>query len=145
MIKYFNLQYLKNLFEFQTIRFLVIGAINTAFGFTVFSAMMIAGLALWQALIGSTLAGIIFNFFTYGGVVFRQLSYTRVPRFVLAYLFIISLNAWLIEYISSNYGTGKILAGAYVVIPMAIVSYLILNNFVFRKTKGLNAQETSKK
>lgn len=145
MIKYFNLQYLKNLFEFQTIRFLVIGAINTAFGFTVFSAMMIAGLALWQALIGSTLAGIIFNFFTYGGVVFRQLSYTRAPRFVLAYLFILSVNAWLIEYISNNYETGKILAAAYVVIPMAIVSYLILNNFVFRKTKGLNAQETSKK
>jgi putative flippase GtrA len=143
MIKYFNIQYLRNLFEIQTIRFLVIGAINTAFGFAVFSVMMLAGVALWQALVGSTLAGIIFNFFTYGSVVFRQLSYTRLPRFVLAYLFILSVNAWLIEYISRTYETGKILAGAYVVIPMAIVSYLILNNFVFRKTRGLNAEKTS--
>jgi putative flippase GtrA len=145
MTKYFNLQYLRNLFEIQTIRFLVIGAINTAFGFAVFSVMMLAGVALWQALVGSTLAGIIFNFFTYGSVVFRQLSYTRLPRFVLAYLFILSVNAWLIEYISSTYETGKILAQAYLVVPAAIVSYLILSNFVFRKTKALNAEETSNK
>lgn len=145
MPKYFIHKYSKYLFELQSIRFLIVGAVNTAFGLGVFSAMIMVGFGTYQGLIGSTIAGIIFNFFTYGSVVFRQLACTRVPRFVLAHVFILFINARLIEYISGTYETGKIQAQAYLVVPVAVVSYVILSNFVFRKTNATSPGTTLKK
>lgn len=121
------------IFKLQAIRFLIVGAINSIFGFVIFSGIMLAGLAPWQALLGGNLAGIAFNFFTLGGVVFRELSSSRLPRFISAYLFILIINTWLIEIISARYGIGKILTQAYLTPPLAIISYLIMKHLVFKK------------
>ena len=67
-------------------RFLVAGGVNTLFGFAVYSFCIIAGCVVWLALLAGMLSGTVFNFFTTGGYVFRELSPRLLPRFIFSYL-----------------------------------------------------------
>jgi putative flippase GtrA len=114
------------------IRFLLVGGLNTLFGFLAYSLFVLLGLPTWAALLAGNVSGIAFNFFTIGGMVFWDLSLARVPPFVLCYLLIYLINLGLIDWISAIAG-GRILAQAILAFPMAAVSYLILRSFVFGK------------
>ena len=76
----------------QFLRFLVAGAINTLFGFIVYSPAILAGAAVWLALLLGLVCGTIFNFFSTGGYVFRDLKLARVPRFVIFYFLVYMAN-----------------------------------------------------
>ncbi|MBI3481189.1 MAG: GtrA family protein [Nitrosomonadales bacterium] len=111
-------------------RFLVAGGVNTLFGFAVYSMCILAGMAVWLALLAGTLAGIVFNFFTTGGYVFRELSISRFPRFVMAYLFVYGVNYLLLELISS-WLSSKIVSQAIITLPLALLSYFVMARFVY--------------
>lgn len=111
-------------------RFLLAGGINTLFGFVVYSAFIIAGVAVWLALLAGMTFGTIFNFFTTGGYVFRELSLARLPRFVICYLLIYGINFMLIELISL-WLSNKILSQAIITPPLALLSYFLMARFVF--------------
>lgn len=65
-------------------RFLFAGALNTAFGLIVYSALAATALPTLAVVILSNCTGIAFNFFTTGRMVFRDLGPERLPRFVLS-------------------------------------------------------------
>lgn len=111
-------------------RFMVAGGVNTLFGFVVYSLSIAAGMAVWLALLIGMLLGIVFNFFTTGGYVFRELSPARFPRFVLCYLLVYFINLELIE-LTLTLLNNKILSQAILVLPMAILSYFLMARFVF--------------
>lgn len=111
-------------------RFLIAGGLNTLFGFAVYSICIMAGLVVWLALLAGMLSGTVFNFFTTGGYVFRQLSLTLFPRFVTCYLLIYGINLMLIEFISLWFNS-KILSQAIITFPLALLSYFLMARFVF--------------
>jgi putative flippase GtrA len=111
-------------------RFLVAGGINTLFGFAVYSFCIIAGIAVWLALLVGMLSGTVFNFITTGGYVFRELSLVRFPRFVICYLLVYGINFLLIELISI-WLNSKILSQAIITFPLALLSYFLMVRFVF--------------
>lgn len=111
-------------------RFLLAGGVNTLFGFAVYSAFIVAGVAVWLSLLAGMLSGTVFNFFTTGGYVFRELSPARFPRFVICYLFVYGINLILIELISI-WLSSKILSQAIVTFPLALLSYFLMSRFVF--------------
>ena len=111
-------------------RFLVAGGVNTLFGFAVYSFCIIAGGAVWLALLTGMLSGTVFNFFTTGGYVFRELSLTRFPRFVICYLLVYGINLGLIELLSM-WMSNKILSQAIITLPIALFSYFLMRQFVF--------------
>lgn len=112
------------------LRFIVAGAINSFFGFAVYSASVLVGLPVWGALVVGNIAGVVFNFFTIGGYVFRSLVLTRLPRFATAYLFVYVINLKLIDWLSI-WVTGSILAQGILTLPMALFSYFLMKKFVF--------------
>lgn len=112
------------------LRFLVAGGVNTLFGFVAYSLLIINGMEVWLALLIGMLLGTVFNFFTTGGYVFRELSPTRFPRFVICYLIVYFINLELIELILPLLGS-KILPQAILVLPMAILSYFLMERLVF--------------
>ena len=122
-------------------RFLVAGGVNTLFGFVVYSLLVATGIAVWLALLAGMVLGTVFNFFTTGGYVFRELSPTRFPRFVICYLLVYSINLELIELIL-NLWNNKILSQAVLVFPMALLSYFLMARFVFSsKTPSVNLDD----
>jgi len=85
---------LAKLMSHRFVKFLGVGGLNTLFGFAVYTLFALTVLSTFMVLIASTLAAIIFNFFTTGGLVFRELGLVRIPRFLISYgvIFVINLE-----------------------------------------------------
>jgi putative flippase GtrA len=118
----------------QFLRFLVAGGVNTLFSFGVNIAAMVAGVPVWLSMLIGTVAGIAFNFFTHGGYAFRDLSARRLPRYLLGYavVYVIALAGFhALQLVVPN----PIACQALLVIPMALLSYLIMSRFVFQKRR----------
>jgi len=112
------------------LRFLLIGAVNTVFGYSVFYLISYFGIYYSIALLIATLAGIVFNFFTTGRIVFLNTRISLLPKFVLVYIFTYVVNVTCIsilkQYIQEVYIIQAILA-----IPMAVLSFTLNRIFVF--------------
>jgi putative flippase GtrA len=119
--------------EVRGVRFLVMGGLNTLFGFLSYSLAIWLWGEIWLALLISNVTGVVCNFLTMGGLVFRDLGLARLPRFVLVYLAIYLINWGCIELLMGFIATSKILAQAGLVVPMALMSYVFLSNYVFRR------------
>jgi putative flippase GtrA len=119
----------------QSLRFLVAGGVNTLFSLGVNIAALLAGLPVWLAMLLGTVAGIAFNFFTLGGYAFRDLSARRLPRYVLGYAFVyvVALAGFHVLQLGVR---NAVMCQTLLVIPVALLSYLIMSRFVFQQRGG---------
>ncbi len=119
----------------QLLRFLVVGGVNTLFGYGAFALLLLIGLHYaWAALLG-TIAGVLFNFFTTGRLVFDRSSSGGLFRFVAVYAVVYFLNVaalWIFEQVGIN----PYVSGLILILPMACVSFLLMRRFVFRSAHG---------
>jgi len=115
------------------IKFLATGGLNTIFGFLLFFFFSWINLPTWLALILSYIFGILFNFITFGSLVFKNMRVNQIPRFVIVYLLLFSINLTLIEFLEAWMNIGKILAQLIICFPLATVSYMLNSKWVFRK------------
>ena len=117
-------------------RFVLAGGVNAAFGFGVFSGLVLLGAPGWLAVLGGNLAGLGFNFLTHGGLVFRQLSWRNLPRFTGCYALLLLINTLMLGLLEGLAG-GKIIAQALLTIPLSVLSYFLLSRWVFTsKSEG---------
>jgi len=121
------------LFSHTLVRFILAGGVNSAFGLAVYSALaLIHALPTLAVLIITNILGVVFNFLTTGGLVFRDMGMSRIPRFVLCYVVVVLIYAVLIDRLAPFAG-GRIGAMAIVVVPMTAFTYLVQSRFVFRR------------
>ena len=118
----------------QSLRFIVAGGVNTLFSLGVNVAALLIGQPVWSAMLAGTVGGIAFNFFTLGGYAFRDLSPRRLPRYLLGYAVVYAFG------LSSFHALhlvvpGVILCQVLLVVPIALLSYLIMSRFVFQKRR----------
>jgi putative flippase GtrA len=116
----------------QPFRFLVAGAANTLFGLAVYAGCVVMGLPTWLALLVGIVAGVAFNFISFGAYAFRDLSVQRLPRFVLAYCAIYLINVVALDALR-RFVPDPIWGQVLLTIPMAVLSYVLMSRFVFRK------------
>lgn len=117
----------------KIILFVATGALNTGFGLAVYSIFYLLGFPIWLTVSLSMIAALIFNFLTYGGIVFKKLSHRTFPKFVAFYVALATLNTVLLNYFS-QYSISPILTQVFLAVPLAIISYLSLNHIVFRNS-----------
>jgi putative flippase GtrA len=115
----------------RVVRFLGVGVLNSAFGFLVFSAVVWLGQGVVMALIAGNAAGLVFNFFSTGGLVFRTLALHRLPKFVACYVSMLLVNYALIEVLTPLHNS-QIVAQAVLTLPMAGLSYVIMTFWVYK-------------
>jgi putative flippase GtrA len=116
--------------ESNFLRFLIVGGVNTLFGLTVYALLALSEMPTWIVLLISNLIGMIFNFFTTGGIVFTDVRISRFPRFFICYGAIYLIYLELINWLEPIFNS-RIIAMTIIVIPVTFLSYLILNFFVF--------------
>jgi putative flippase GtrA len=129
----------------QPIKFLVVGAVNTIFGYSCYAGLLFIGLHYSLAALFGTLLGIAFNYLTTSRYVFNTtpVHISRGIRFVLVYSLQYFINVsclWLLEQLGFN----PYVSGLILIIPMAIVSYLLLNHLVYNEKptgQDINEQE----
>lgn len=119
--------------------FVATGALNTGFGLAVYTIFYLFGFPIWLIVSLSMIAALIFNFVTYGGIVFRKLSHRTFPKFAVFYIALATLNTVLLHYLA-HYSISPVLAQAFLALPLAILSYLALNLIVFRPSESTNPE-----
>lgn len=117
------------------IKFILVGILNTAFGYFVFAVLLYFGLHYTLAVVLSTIAGVLFNFKTTGKLVFKNDNNKLIFKFVAVYAFtsiigIIVLR--LAELVNVNlYFAGMVSTGI-----CAIIAFILNKNWVFKYEKN---------
>jgi len=107
------------------VRFLVIGVVNTAFGYLLFTLLLYVGLRPQPALAIAFAGGIIWNYFTHARLVFGKRGLARLPLYVMAYLMIYGVNAGGLQALLAA-GFAPAIAQGVLVPPMAILAYFLI-------------------
>ncbi|MGN1357676.1 MAG: GtrA family protein [Succinivibrionaceae bacterium] len=125
---------LKLLKKHQTfIKFLAVGGLNTAFGYGVYAFFVYLNVHYSVASFLSTVAGIIFNFFTTGRLVFKNSDNSRIFLFFGAYFLVWLFNViciWFAKVLDFN---NLYIIGFVLIFPSAVLSYILMKKVVFRK------------
>lgn len=114
----------------QLLRFLFVGALNTAVGYALFALFVWLGLTYPVAIALATVLGVAFNFQSTGRLVFGHAPFSRLLRFVGVYVIVYAINvgavALLIRWGATPYG-----ANALVVLPLALIAFILQRRLVF--------------
>lgn len=121
----------QRLLKWRFLRFLLVGVLNTLFGYAVYLSVLMLGVAPEVALAVATLVGAVFNYFSTGRLVFQSSGMGRLPLFLLAYLVIYAANAAALRALL-NAGMAAGWAQAFLLPTVAIASFIIFKFFVFR-------------
>jgi len=116
------------------VRFLLIGGVNTAFGYGVYALALFLGAHYAAATTASTVLGVAFNFVTTGSVVFGGLRGASPLRFAGVYA--VTWAAGVLGLRAAHaLGIDLYLAGFLLLLPCAALSFLLLRAFVFKEPR----------
>jgi putative flippase GtrA len=117
------------------VKFLLVGGLNTLFGYAVFLlALALTGRSILSLAIAWTL-GVLFNFRTTGRLVFRASDSRLLARFIAAQIFVFCVNAAALRALEWV-GLASALAAALLTPLIAAVSYLLMRDVVFSAAKS---------
>ena len=130
------MQSVKNLSNNTLIRFLVISGLNTLFGYGLFSVLIFINLNYQIALLISTICGVLFNFKTIGTLVFGNGNAKLLFKFIGVYTIVYGINVLGLKILTSYNFTTYVSMGI-LIIPMAILAFLLNKKFVFKTKKSI--------
>ena len=114
-------------------KYLLIGGVNTVFGYSVFAFLLFFGIHYSLAVLVATILGILFNFQTYGRFVFKNHSWNLLGRFVFVYTTIYLVNITLLlvfDLLVSN----LYISGAMATPVIAYLGYILNKRYVWVKS-----------
>ncbi|MFA5197259.1 MAG: GtrA family protein [Patescibacteria group bacterium] len=121
------------------IKFLFVGGLNTLFGYGLFALFIFLHFNYVIAITFSTIIAIIFNFKTTGLIVFKSNDNKLIFRFFGVYLIVYLLNVVGLS-IFNKFSVSNYIAGAVLILPIAIVSFLLMRRFVFISAKDKSSR-----
>lgn len=113
-------------------KFLFVGFINTIFSYFLYAIFILIGFSAHLALFFQYVLGVLWNFKTTGVFVFKNKNNYLIFKFVFCYIVIFLINSIFLK-ISMRY-LNEYLAQAILILPIAMMSFILLKKFVF-KTK----------
>jgi len=118
--------------ELQFIRFLLVGLLNTVFGYSVYAILIWAGFSYPLAILFGTILGALFNYKTIGALVFRSKNNKLLYRFLMVYAVIYLVNIISIKFLKILIPNDYI-SQALLLPFIALLSYSLNRKFVFKK------------
>jgi putative flippase GtrA len=122
---------IRELLQKQFVKFLLIGALNTLFGYSLFVFLIYIGLHYMIAAFIGTILCILFNFKTTGKLVFDSHDNRLLWKFFGVYVLMYLLNIiglYFLDILIKNI----YISGAVLILPMALVGFVLNKRFVFR-------------
>ena len=120
------------------IRFVLVGIINTLFGVGLYCLFIYCGISYQNAVLLSTILGVLFNFKTIGVLVFRNTKNRLIFKFIAAYVIVYFVNIGLIHLLLELTVLDEYMAGIVVTPFVAIASFGLQRYFVFNKNKKIS-------
>lgn len=113
------------------VRFLLVGALNTAVGYGLFALGILLGLRSALALLIATVLGVLFNYFSTGRLVFSWHDRCRLWHFALVYGGVYLVNAAALME-AEKLAIPALTAQALLLPVFVVIAYLLNKHFVFR-------------
>lgn len=122
------------LFSSRLIRFLGTGLLNTAFGYSIYACLVFGGVPYLAALLAATVLGVIFNYFSFGRIVFQgHGGWVVFGKFIAAYLLVYGVNALLLTNLTGFFYLNPY-AAQVICIPVSVaLSGLLMTYWVYKK------------
>lgn len=112
------------------IKFLFVGVVNTIFGYGIFALFIFLGIHYAIATFLATVSGILFNFKTIGKFVFNCNDNSLLFGFFGVYAICYVMNVACLK-VFQLFQVNMFLAGALLILPSAVISFLLNKKFVF--------------
>ena len=123
-------------FSEQFVLFLVMGGVNTLFSFSLYSLLLYIGVFYAAAVVISTVCGVLFNFQTFGRVVFKNIQLRLLVPFIGVYVVVCTANIVGLKLLELVGLENKYIAGAVLILPTALLGYVLNKTFVFKKERS---------
>ena len=114
------------------VKFILVGILNTAFGYGAFALLMYTGLHYSAAVVLSTIAGILFNFKTTGVLVFKNKDNSLIFKFIAVYT-LVCITGIIILRLAEIAHIKLYFAGLVSTGICAVTAFLLNKNWVFKK------------
>ena len=123
-----------DLFDPRIIKFLSAGVLNTVFGYAVYAILIFVHVPYLTALFMATVIGVVFNYFSFGRMVFHGYGGWFVfGKFVIAYGLVYLINAVLLKVLIKYFLFSPYM-GQMLCIPLSVLlSWLTMNYWVYKK------------
>lgn len=117
----------------KIIKFLSAGILNTVFGYSAYAFLLFIKTPYLIALFVATVAGVVFNYFSFGRMVFQGIGGWFVfGKFVISYALIYGANAILLWTLTRDLHINPYI-GQVVCIPMSVLlSWFLMNYWVYK-------------
>ncbi len=113
-------------------KYILVGGVNTVFGYSIFAFFLFLGFHYSLSALMATILGVLFNFQTYGKLVFKSHSKYLIGRFVLVYVLIYSVNVLLLA-LFDLFLVNLYIAGAIILLPIAYLGYFLNKRLVWKE------------
>lgn len=117
------------------VKFILVGVLNTAFGYMAYALLLFLGLHYTLAVVLSTIAGVLFNFKTTGTIVFKNNNNKLIFKFVAVYAITTTLGIIILR-MAELARINLYLAGLVSTGICAIIAFLLNKNWVFKYEKN---------
>lgn len=110
--------------------YLLVGVMNTIFGYSIFAILIYLKFHYSLAALLATVLGVLFNFKSIGKLVFKNNDNSLIYRFISVYIvtYLINIGGMKIYRVFDD---NMYLAGLVMIIPAAIISFVLHKRFVF--------------
>jgi putative flippase GtrA len=124
------LQAVHRLWAVPFLRYLLVGGLNTAFGYGVFALFILLGVHYAIAALLGTVLGILFNFKTTGSLVFKSHDNALIVKFFAVYGVNYVIGVLILKAFKAL-GVHVLVTAALTTLPMAALAFLLMRKFVF--------------
>lgn len=117
----------------RIVKFISVGVLNTLFGYGIYAGLVFIGLPYLIALFIATLAGITFNYFSFGRLVFKAHGGWLVfGKFIFAYAVVYTINAILLSILTQSFNLSPYLAQLICMPSSVLISWYLMSYWVYK-------------
>ncbi len=114
------------------VKFIIVGVLNTLFGYAVFAMLVILNVPPQPALALAFAIGVVWNYWTHARLVFGQKGLSRLPAYAASYLFIYGLNSGGLA-LTLRAGSSPLMAQAVLAPVAAVISFFVISKVLTGK------------
>ena len=117
------------------IKFILVGILNTAFGYSLFALFIFLNMHYSLAVFLSTVLGVLFNFKTIGKLVFDSHDNSSIFRFIAVYVLLYLINISCLWFFKISGFENMYINGFVLLFPLALISFVLNKKYVFKGVK----------
>lgn len=124
---------MKLAFKHLASKFVAVGILNSIVGYSIYAMLILLDVPYLVALFVATVAGVIFNYFSIGRLVFRVKGGASVfTKFIVAYVAVYSINALSLDILVRNFQVSPYI-GQVSCMPLSVfTSWLLMSYWVYK-------------